>query len=71
MNGMKATEELKKAKFKGIIVGITGNASHEDIEAFLTAGANDVLVKPVTFNQLDACFSEQLEKKKRRGDSLV
>jgi signal transduction histidine kinase/FixJ family two-component response regulator len=61
MNGMDCTRKLRKFKFEGIIVGLTGNALDEDVAEFTSAGADIVLSKPLKMNQVDK-FIEYLEQ---------
>ena len=47
MHGPEITYEIRSTfKFTGPIIGITGNALPEDIEIFITKGANLILTKP-------------------------
>ena len=46
-SGPAATEELRAAGYAGVILGLTGNALPEDIEAFVSRGANAVMLKPL------------------------
>ena len=55
MDGMSASRELRLLGYAGIIIGLTGNAQDEDIQSYLDAGADDVLIKPVTYVQLEEC----------------
>mmetsp|Transcript_18254 Transcript_18254/g.25061 ORF Transcript_18254/g.25061 Transcript_18254/m.25061 type:complete len:144 (-) Transcript_18254:231-662(-) len=43
-----ATVMRKEFKFRGPIIGVTGNALAEDIATFLSSGASEVLTKPLT-----------------------
>ncbi len=43
MNGDDATAILRQRGIKLPIVGVTGDAQREDIEAFMCKGANEVL----------------------------
>eukprot|EP00597_Dinobryon_sp_UTEXLB2267_P002513 CAMPEP_0170059442 /NCGR_PEP_ID=MMETSP0019_2-20121128/1716_1 /TAXON_ID=98059 /ORGANISM="Dinobryon sp., Strain UTEXLB2267" /LENGTH=737 /DNA_ID=CAMNT_0010264689 /DNA_START=629 /DNA_END=2842 /DNA_ORIENTATION=+ len=53
MNGPVASKILRESLgFKGVMIGITGNALPADIETFLTSGANEVLIKPLTRKKL-------------------
>ena len=48
MTGAVATEIIRNdLNFKGIILGVTGNALPEDIKDFVDKGADDVIVKPL------------------------
>ncbi|CAB9496965.1 Sensor protein kinase WalK (Fragment) [Seminavis robusta] len=47
-NGPDATEEIRKLGFDGLVFGVTGNLLQEDVEHFLSKGADEVLPKPVT-----------------------
>jgi CheY-like chemotaxis protein len=49
MTGVQATKIIReKHGFKGIILAVTGNALEEDIREFEEAGANKVILKPLT-----------------------
>jgi CheY-like chemotaxis protein len=52
MDGYEATAHIRAVGFKGRIIGVTGNALAEDQVRFLHAGAELVLVKPVTGEQI-------------------
>ena len=52
MDGPTATRNIREMGYKGIVVGVTGNALEEDRESFLKSGVNEVLVKPLNFNAL-------------------
>ena len=52
MNGMIATEEIRKFDQQIPIVALTAHAFDADRQAALAAGCNDYLVKPVTRMQL-------------------
>ncbi len=44
MNGDEATAILRQRGCAVPIIGITGDAHHEDLEVLLSKGANEVLV---------------------------
>ena len=62
MDGPTATREIRSLGYKGLIIGVTGNALPADTESFLTHGANRVLVKPLRVEILDKTISELLYK---------
>ena len=59
MNGPEAVQKMRvELGFKGIVIGITGNALPEDLTYFKDHGANDVITKPLTNAKLmDAIFA--------------
>jgi len=58
MNGIEATRILRDRGFSSLpIVAVTGNALVEDQKAFLHAGANEVLTKPISKSKLEAAIS--------------
>ena len=65
MNGMDATEELRKMGYKGVIIGVTGDGRTESINGFIMRGADDVLVKPITHDQLLACLRDCIKRRKK------
>ena len=52
MDGPTATREIRALGYSGIIIGVTGNALAEDVDLFLSSGANKVLPKPVQMEDL-------------------
>ena len=46
MHGPETTVELRKAGFKGAVIGVTENVLQEDVDHFIQCGANAVLAKP-------------------------
>jgi CheY-like chemotaxis protein len=51
MDGPTATEEIRRLGFKGVILGVTGNGHQPEIELFVKAGADKVLIKPLSADQ--------------------
>ena len=47
MNGPDCVRELRKSGFKGLIIGVTGNAMKTDLNIFMEAGTNKVMTKPL------------------------
>jgi CheY-like chemotaxis protein len=48
MNGTEAAKEIRKLGFAGKIIGVTGNALQADVDEFISNGADDVVIKPIT-----------------------
>jgi CheY-like chemotaxis protein len=49
MTGVEATQIIRKTLgYKGLILGVTGNALEEDIAEFTAAGVTKVVLKPIT-----------------------
>ena len=57
MDGPSATRIIRDMGFKGLILGVTGNALPEDVADFMASGANAVLVKPLNVNHYDLITS--------------
>jgi CheY-like chemotaxis protein len=51
MDGPTATEEIRRLGFKGVILGVTGNGHQPEIDLFVKAGADKVLIKPLSADQ--------------------
>ena len=59
MNGPSATRLIREQLgYKGLIIGVTGNALPDDIANFKDHGADDVLVKPLKINQFDEVLNK-------------
>ena len=54
LDGHGAATALRAMGFTGAIVGVSGNALAEDVAAFVAAGADSVVVKPVRLAMLEA-----------------
>jgi CheY-like chemotaxis protein len=52
MSGPAATKELRRRGFQGVIVGITGNTAPADIKNFVDHGADAVLSKPLSVDEI-------------------
>jgi len=52
-SGVEATRQLRAQGFGKLIVGLTGNAMKDDVDAFIDAGADSVILKPVTVHQIN------------------
>jgi CheY-like chemotaxis protein len=63
LNGPEAAAQMREAKFKGAIIGVTGNASSDDIDSYKKLGADHVLAKPITRANLIAALSAKYGKK--------
>ena len=57
MDGPTATKELRALGYKGMIIGVTGNALPAEIDTFLDHGATCVLTKPLRLKELFAAIS--------------
>eukprot|EP00607_Mallomonas_marina_P003979 CAMPEP_0182437352 /NCGR_PEP_ID=MMETSP1167-20130531/84989_1 /TAXON_ID=2988 /ORGANISM="Mallomonas Sp, Strain CCMP3275" /LENGTH=487 /DNA_ID=CAMNT_0024630241 /DNA_START=924 /DNA_END=2387 /DNA_ORIENTATION=- len=56
MSGLEATKKLRGKKFEGIIIGLTGNVTQEDLDAYLSSGADVVLTKPLAIRELETAI---------------
>ena len=50
---MEATKILRTKGYDNLIIALTGNVMDDDVMEFLQAGADAVLAKPITTEQLD------------------
>jgi len=57
MDGVTATSTIRRLGYKGRIIGVTGNAMQEDVNLFLSNGADKVLTKPLSFALLNEYLS--------------
>jgi CheY-like chemotaxis protein len=61
LGGRATAAQLRALGFRGLIVGVTGNASATDAAEFVRAGANTVLLKPVNVPQLVALVDAHMQ----------
>jgi CheY-like chemotaxis protein len=57
MNGGEAAKEMRKLGYKGLIIGITGNALPEDRLKYKNEGADEVLLKPLVLEEFLAVLN--------------
>ena len=60
MDGVTATSIIRKLGYKGQIIGVTGNALSEDVNSFLSNGADTVLTKPLSIAAFDKYMNSRL-----------
>lgn len=65
MNGHEAARAIRASGYTSLIVGVTGNVTKEDTDQFLSAGANEVLAKPVRRAELAAILAKLVLSKSR------
>lgn len=51
MNGLDATKIIKSFDNPPIVVGVTGNGLQGDIDVFMEAGADTVMIKPINIDE--------------------
>lgn len=56
MDGPTATKKIRDLGYKGLVLGVTGNALEKDINHFISQGADRVLLKPVDIATLEAAI---------------
>jgi CheY-like chemotaxis protein len=57
LNGYHATARCRALGFRGCILGVTGNALEEDRRHFVRLGADAVLCKPCSAEQLQEAMA--------------
>jgi CheY-like chemotaxis protein len=57
MTGSEATRELRGKGFEGRIVGVTGNAGTALEENFVSSGADEIIVKPLSKEAIEAVLN--------------
>lgn len=58
MDGPTATTVIRGLGYKGVVIGVTGNALPSDIDHFLAHGADRVLTKPMNINDFNDIIKE-------------
>ena len=53
-------KEIRKLGYRGLIIGVTGNAMQTDIDTFISHGADEVLIKPMNIDDLKVILAEGL-----------
>jgi len=62
MDGPTATRAIRGLGYTGIIIGVTGNSSPQDLEMFQISGADLVMPKPFDMDQLVANISSKFRR---------
>jgi CheY-like chemotaxis protein len=60
MNGPTAAREIRRLGYPGLIIGVTGNALSQDMQHYITQGADAVITKPVDFVTLQRTIQGNL-----------
>lgn len=60
MTGIEATQLLRQFGYEGPIIGVTGNMMKEDVDQFISAGATEVMGKPLKLDQLNELLTGKL-----------
>ena len=60
MDGVTATSTMRAIGYTGRIIGITGNAMQEDLNSFISSGADVVLTKPLSVAKIDEYLTTPL-----------
>jgi len=60
MNGLEATRSIRSLGYRGFIIAVSGNVLQEDVNAFLQAGANYFVGKPLERVQIHEVLEEIL-----------
>jgi len=74
LNGPDATAKLRdEYGFEDLIVGVTGNVLSEDVDYFISKGANCVLPKPVSMKLLNDAWKDpnRQQRQRRRKRSML
>lgn len=58
--GPEATKQVRSLGYKGVVIGVTGNAFEDQIQNYLSCGANAVLQKPLDIIKLKTLVSKML-----------
>ena len=71
-----ATEQIRDLGFKGVILGVTGNVLPEDVNYFISKGADSVVGKPVSIAVLQEVWTnptsqEHRPNEKRRSSRVM
>ena len=64
MNGLDACLAIRKLGYTGFIFGVTGNCSVEEINEFISMGANSVIPKPISIRLFKEIVMEHFAKYK-------
>jgi CheY-like chemotaxis protein len=61
--GPRATQQIRKLGYDGVVLGLTGHALPADILDFTTSGADGVLVKPVSREGMQTALTSYFRSK--------
>ena len=53
MRGRDAVRQVREMGYKGIVIGVTGNVTDEDVDDFVVQGADLVILKPLTVESFE------------------
>jgi len=67
MTGVEVARAVRAHRIETYIVGCTGNALREDQDEYLSAGADDIIPKPVSGNAI----AKRLAEARRRRREMM
>ena len=70
MDGPTATKAIRELGYTGLIFGVTGNALEEDIEHFLSSGADRVLTKPLDVDLMNSLIKHHFDTQSRLDEII-
>jgi len=62
--GPQAASQMRGLGYASLIVGLTGHALGDDLQAFLSAGADEVMSKPLDVGALQAIVAKYVDNKR-------
>lgn len=60
MNGLESTKLIRTHGLSTVIIGVTGNGLQSDIDLFMEAGADGVMIKPLEISQFLSFLTSKL-----------
>lgn len=60
-------QKIRELGYRGPIIGVTGNAMIADIDTFTTHGADEVLIKPMSIDDLKVVLVKIFENSERKS----
>ena len=66
MDGLEATATIRKLGYQTPIVALTGLSDKEQLEQFMEAGANEILIKPFDFTLFDGLIKHLVIEKRTK-----
>ena len=69
--GPTATRNIRSLGYRGIILGVTGNAYAADTKTFLDSGIDAIILKPLRLTEFDATMSCLLAKEDGKPSTIL
>ena len=68
MRGRDAVRQVRDMGYKGVVIGVTGNVTDEDVDDFVKQGVDLVILKPLTVESFENAMAAMKHEEQREEE---